>query len=51
MKGKLLRYNDVPIEIDFTNVKRVSGVSQSNVIIVMNTGKTHTGYMIDFSGK
>ena len=48
MKLKLFSYNKAPLELDINQVARISGVSQSNIIIVMTTGETHTGYMITF---
>lgn len=48
MKCKLLAYNKEPLELDINQIARLSGVSQSNIIVVMKTGKTHTGYMVQF---
>lgn len=48
MKLKLFSYNKSPLELDINQVARISGVSQSNIIIIMNTGESHTGYMITF---
>lgn len=48
MKCKLLAYNKEPLEIDINQIARISGVSQSNVIVIMKTGETHTGYMVQF---
>lgn len=49
MKVKLLRYNKEPLEIDIESISRISGVSQSNVIVVLKTGESYTGYMIQFN--
>lgn len=49
MKCKLLAYNKEPLELDISQINRISGVSQSNIIIIMKTGKTHTGYMVQFN--
>lgn len=38
---------DSSLELDITQVKRISGVSQSNVIVIMNTGETHTGHVCE----
>ena len=46
MKFKLLSYNKDAIEIDIAQVARISGVSQSNIIVIMKTGVTYTGYML-----
>lgn len=48
MKCKLLAYNKEPLEIDINQIARISGVSQSNVIIILKTGIVHTGYMVQF---
>ena len=48
MKCKLLAYNKEPLEIDISQISRISGVSQSNVIVVLKTGVSHTGYMVQF---
>ena len=48
MKCKLLAYNKEPLEIDVSQIDRISGVSQSNIIVIMKTGETHTGYMVQF---
>lgn len=48
IKCKLLAYNKPAAEINVSQIARISGVSQSNIIIVMKTGETHTGYMIQF---
>ena len=48
MKCKLLAYNKTPLELDINQVARISGVSQSNIIVIMKTGETHTGYMVQF---
>lgn len=49
MKCKLLRYNKEPLELDINQIARVSGVSQSNIIVIMTTGQTHTGYLLQFN--
>lgn len=46
MKCRLLRYNMKPLELDVSNIARITGVSQSNIIVVMKDGKEHTGYMV-----
>lgn len=46
MKIKLLRYNKEPLELDMNNVSRISGVSQSNIIVIMKTKESHIGYLI-----
>ena len=48
IKCKLLRYNNKPELLDLKNIARISGVSQSNVIIIMKDGTNHTGYLIQF---
>lgn len=48
MKCKLFSYNKEPFEIDISQIARISGVSQSNVIVVLKTGASHTGYMVQF---
>ena len=48
MKCKLLAYNKEPLEIDINKIARISGLSQSNVIVALKTGGTHTGYMVQF---
>ena len=48
MKCKLLAYNREPLELDINQINRISGVSQSNVIVVLKTGVSHTGYMVQF---
>lgn len=48
MKCKLLRYNKEPLELNINYISRISGVSQSNVIVVMITGESYTGYMVQF---
>ena len=48
MKCKLLSYNKEPLEIDVNQITRISGISQSNVIVVLKTGVSHTGYMVQF---
>ena len=48
MKCKLLAYNKEPLELDINQIDRISGVSQSNIIVIMKTGETHTGYMVQF---
>lgn len=48
MKCKLLAYNKEPLELDINQINRISGVSQSNIIVIMKTGETHTGYMVQF---
>ena len=46
MKLKLFSYNKSPLELDINQVNRISGVSQSNIIVIMKTGVTYTGYML-----
>lgn len=48
MKLKLFSYNKAPLELDINQVARISGVSQSNIIVIMTNGDSHTGYMITF---
>ena len=48
MKCKLLVYNKEPLELDINQIVRISGVSQSNVIVILKTGVSHTGYMVQF---
>lgn len=48
MKCKLLRYNNSPIELNIDEIARISGISQSNVIVIMKNGTNYTGYMINF---
>ena len=46
MKCHLLRYNKKPLELNVSDIARITGVSQSNVIVVMKTGEEHMGYMV-----
>ena len=46
MKCCLLRYNMKPLELDISSIARITGISQSNIIVVMKDGKEHTGYMV-----
>ena len=46
MKCNLLRYNKKPLELNVSDIARITGVSQSNVIVVMKTGEEHMGYMV-----
>lgn len=46
MKCHLLRYNKKPLELNVSDIARISGVSQSNIIVVMKTGEEHLGYMV-----
>lgn len=48
MKAKLLRYNQEPLDIDMNQVGRISGISQSNLIIIMKSGDSYTGYILQF---
>lgn len=48
MKCKLFAYNKEALEIDVNQIARISGVSQSNVIVILKTGVSHTGYMVQF---
>ena len=47
MKCHLLRYNKKPLELNVSDIARISGVSQSNIIVVMKTGEEHLGYMVN----
>lgn len=38
---------DSKTELDINQVKRISGLSQSNIIVIMNTGETHTGHVCE----
>lgn len=49
IKAKLLCYNKEPIELELKNIKRISGLSQSNIIVIMADGSSHTGYLIQFN--
>lgn len=49
MKCKILRYNNEPLEIDVNSINRISGLSQSNIIVIMKNGESHTGYLIQFT--
>ena len=49
MKCKLLRYNKEPLVLNVNQIDRISGVSQSNVIVIMKTGESHTGYLVQFN--
>ena len=46
MKIKLLRHDKEPLILDVNNIKSIGGLSQSNVIVTMNTLETHTGYLV-----
>lgn len=48
MKCKLLSYNKEPLILDINQIARISGISQSNVIVILKTGISHTGYMVQF---
>ena len=48
MKFRLLRYNTEPLTLNTKDVARISGISQSNIIVIMKTGESHTGYLIQF---
>lgn len=48
MTIKLLRYNGEPLELDINQVSTISGISQSNTLVVMKTGETHQGSMVKF---
>ena len=48
MTIKLLRYNREPLELDVDKISTISGVSQSNTLVVMKTGETHQGSMVKF---
>ena len=48
MKCHLLRYSKEPLELNVSDIARITGVSQSNVIVVMKTGEEHIGYMVSF---
>ena len=47
MKIKLFRYNKEPLILDIKTVKSIGGLSQSNIIVTMNTLETHIGYLIE----
>lgn len=38
---------DSSTELDINQVKRISAISQSNIIVVTNTGETHTGHVCE----
>lgn len=46
MKFILKRNNKPDIEIDSNNISRISGLSQSNLIVCMKNKDTHSGYML-----
>ena len=48
MTIKLLRYNREPLELDINQISTISGISQSNTLVVMKTGETHQGSMVKF---
>ena len=35
------------ITLDINNIKRIAGLSQSNLIVIMTTGETYTGHVIE----
>lgn len=38
---------DSKVELDVNQVAKISGVSQSNIIVIMKTGETHTGHVCE----
>lgn len=49
MTIKLLRYNREPLKLDVNQISTISGISQSNTLVVMKTGETHQGSMVKFN--
>lgn len=48
IKCKLTDYKGNIVEIKLNEIAKISGVSQSNVIIIMKNGKNYTGTVINF---
>ena len=48
MTAKLIQEGGKITKLDLSQVKRISGLSQANIIVVKNTGETLTGNIIEF---
>ena len=48
MTAKLISEGGKVTKLNLSQVKRISGLSQSNIIVVKNTGETLTGTIIEF---
>lgn len=48
MVVRLIQEGGKVTKLDLSQVKRISGLSQANIIVVKNTGETLTGNIIEF---
>ena len=48
MTARLISEGGKVTKLNLSQVKRISGLSQSNIIVVKNTGETLTGTIIEF---
>ena len=48
MTARLISEGGKITKLNLSQVKRISGLSQSNIIVVKNTGETLTGTIIEF---
>lgn len=48
MVARLISEGGKVTKLDLSQVKRISGLSQSNIIVIKNTGETLTGNIIEF---
>lgn len=48
MTVKLLKYNGEILELDINQVSTISGISQSNTLVVLKTGETQQCSMVKF---
>ena len=48
MTAKLIQEDGKVTKLNLSQVKRISGLSQSNIIVVKNSGETLTGTVIEF---
>lgn len=48
MTAKLISEGGKVTKLDLSQVRKISALSQSNVIVIKNTGETLTGNIIEF---
>lgn len=48
MTAKLISEGGKVTKLDLSQVKRISGLSQSNIIVIKNTGESLIGNLIEF---
>lgn len=48
MTAKLISEGGKVTKLDLSQIKRISALSQANIIVVKNTGETLTGNLIEF---